>query len=1028
MKASARSIWLGAILLVCVSAASAQTRTITGRITSAATQSPLPSAEVRAGGAISGGRGAVGTLSGLNGNFSLAVPAGETRLTISSLGYKTQTVTVAAEQTSVLVSLEPDPLRLDEIVVTGQATGIQRRNLANAVATVNAEQLNIVPTASIETQLAAKVAGVDVQANSGAPGGGNQINLRGVATIFGSPTPLYVVDGVVISDIAIQSGANTITNAGGGIAGSQDNAPNRIADLNPADIESIEILKGGSAAAIYGSKANNGVILITTRRGRIGETRFNLSQRIGFSQLANRLGTRTYASADEAIKQRGNTARDYLSQFNGQLPGPFDLEKELAPGRAPAYETSLNVSGGTDRTRFYASGLAHNEDGVVTGTYYKKYSLALNLDQKMSDRLSLDLRSSMLHSETARGFTGNDNSSTAYYVALAGTPSFIDLRRRPDGTYPQNVFANSNPLQTADLVENTESVYRFIGSSHLTYELLQNGSHTIRLLGIAGADVFQQNNSVYAPEDVQFECIGPGCSPVDQLPGASVAGRTLSKQYNFNVNAVHTYTPGTNWHAITSAGLQYEYTDRDIVRVGAENLFPGQRNVNQAVTRIPEEIRTRAKDLGFYLQEEVLLFNERLLITGSVRGDRSSNNVATDQWFYYPKASSSYRVPISNRWVDELKLRIAYGQSGLQPQYGQKFNNLNPGSTGGLQTLQLGNGTAAGDLRPERQSELEAGIDASLFGGRMSLELTGYRQRVDDLILTRNLAPSTGYGQAVFNNDGYMTNRGIEAALHGAPLRRGNLSWNTDITFSLDRSKMDSLSVPAFNAPSAGFGTSLGNGRIEQGKSLTQISGRDTSTVVDDPRCLEALATKAGSGLCPAGTRFVTNLGDANPDFRMGFANTLRYKSVALMTTFDWQRGGKVINLLGWLFDLSGNTKDYMDPCNFAGCQPGETLGQYRLRVYPARTSKTWLENASFLKLREVALAWAVPTSLLQSARLPVQSAGLTLSGRNLIRITNYRGMDPEVHNFGSTAIRTNVDVGPYPPSRSFWLSADVRF
>jgi TonB-dependent starch-binding outer membrane protein SusC len=1028
MKACATIRCLGATLLVCVSAASAQTRTITGRITSAATGSPLPSAEIRAGGAIAGGRAAVGTLSGLNGTFSLAVPAGETRLTISSLGYKTQTVTVAADQTSVLVSLEADPLRLDEIVVTGQATGIQRRNLANAVSKVSSEQLNIVPSASIETQLAAKVAGADVQANSGAPGGGNQINLRGVATIFGSPTPLYVVDGVVISDIAIQSGANTITNAGGGIAGSQDNAPNRIADLNPADIESIEILKGGSAAAIYGSKANNGVILITTRRGRIGETRFSLSQRIGFSQLANQLGTRTYTSAAEAIAQRGNTARDYLAQFNGQLPGPFDLEKQLAPGRAPAYETSLNVSGGTDRTRFYASGLAHNEDGVVTGTFYKKYSLALNLDQKMSDRLSADLRSNMLHSETARGFTGNDNSSTAYYVALAGTPSFIDLRRRADGTYPQNVFANSNPLQTAEFVENTESVYRFIGSSHITYELLQNGSHTIRLLGIAGADVFQQNNTVYAPEDVQFECIGPGCSPVDQLPGASVAGRTMSKQYNFNVNAVHTFTPGSNWHAITSFGLQYEYTDRDIVRVDAENLFPGQRNVNQAVTRIPEEIRTRAKDLGFYVQEEVLLFNERLLLTGSVRGDRSSNNVATDQWFYYPKGASSYRVPISQGWVDELKLRIAYGQSGLQPQYGQKFNNLNPGSTGGLQTLALGNSTAAGDLRPERQSELEAGLDASLFGGRMSLELTGYHQRVDDLILTRNLAPSTGYGNAVFNNDGYMTNRGIEAALHGAPLRRGNLSWNTDITFSLDRSKMDSLSVPAFNAPSSGFGTSLGNGRIEQGKSLTQISGRDTSTVVDDPRCLEALATKAGSGLCPAGTRFVTKLGDANPDFRMGFANTLRYKGVALMTTFDWQRGGKVINLLGWLFDLSGNTKDYMDPCNVAGCQPGETLGQYRLRIYPARTSKVWLENASFLKLREVALAWQVPSAFLQSARLPVQSAGITLSGRNLIRITNYRGMDPEVHNFGSTAIRTNVDVGPYPPSRSFWLSADVRF
>ncbi len=1033
MKSSARSTcWstiraLGAILFLCVSAASAQTRTVTGRITSAATGQPLPSAEIRAG-VVGAGRAAVGTLSGANGSFSLSVASGEVRLTITSLGYKTQIVTVAAEQASVTVALEADPLHLDEIVVTGQATGIQRRNLANAVSKVSSEQLNVVPTASIETMLAAKVAGADVQANSGAPGGGNQINLRGVATIFGNPTPLYVIDGVVITDIAIQSGANTITNAGGGIAGSQDNAPNRIADLNPADIESIEILKGGSAAAIYGSKANNGVILITTKRGKLGETRFNLSQRIGFSELSNRLGTRTYTSTQEAIAQRGNTARDFLAQFNGQLPGPFDLEKELAPGRAPAYETSLNVSGGSERTRFYASGLAHNEDGVVTGTFYKKYSLALNLDQKLSDRVSVDLRSNAMHTETARGFTGNDNSSTAYYVTLASTPSFIDLRRRADGTYPQNVFANSNPLQTADLVENTESVYRFIGSSHLTFDLLNKGSHSIQLLGIAGADVFQQNNTVYAPEDVQFECIGPGCSPVDQLPGASVAGRTLSKQYNFNVNAVHTFRPGSGLNAVTSAGVQYEYTDRDIVRVDAENLFPGQRNVNQAVTRIPEEIRTRAKDLGFYAQEELLLLNERLLLTGSVRGDRSSNNVETDKWFYYPKGSTSYRLPLNKGPLDEVKLRVAYGQSGLQPQYGQKFNNLNPGSTGGLQTLLLGTATAAADLRPERQSELEAGMDLTLFGGRASVELTTYHQRVDDLILTRNLATSTGYGTAIFNNDGYMTNRGIEAALHAAPLRGRSLSWNTDITFSLDRSKMDSLSVPPFNAPSSGFGTSIGNGQIKQGKSLTQIVGRDTSAVVDDPRCLEALATTAGSGLCPAGTRFVTQLGDGNPDFRMGFSNTLRYKSVAFTTTFDWQRGGTVINLLGWLFDLAGNTKDYLDPCNLPGCRPDETLGQYRLRVYPARTSKTWLESASFFKMREAALAWQVAPSLLHGARLPFNNATITLSGRNLLRITDYRGMDPEVHNFGSTAIRTNVDVGPYPPSRSFWLSADVRF
>jgi hypothetical protein len=245
----------------------------------------------------------------------------------------------------------------------------------------------------------------------------------------------------------------------------------------------------------------------------------------------------------------------------------------------------------------------------------------------------------------------------------------------------------------------------------------------------------------------------------------------------------------------------------------------------------------------------------------------------------------------------------------------------------------------------------------------------------------------------------------------------------------MDRSKMDSLSVPAFNAPSAGFGTSLGAGRIEQGKSLTQIAGRDTAAVADDPRCLEALATTAGSGTCVPGTRFVTKIGDGNPDFRMGFSNDFRFRNFQLATTLDWQKGGNVVNLLGWLFDLSANTADYADPCNLPGCQGDETLGEYRLRVYPARTSTVWLESATFVKLREAALSYVVPTSLLQSSFLSgIDAARITLSGRNLIRITDYRGMDPEVNNFGSTAIRTNIDVGPYPSSRSFWLSVDMRF
>jgi TonB-dependent SusC/RagA subfamily outer membrane receptor len=317
--------------LVQAGAALAQTRVITGRVTAATSGEPLAGVDVSV---LQGGTARASALTTAEGNFSLRAPAGAVTLQVRALGYARRDVPVAADQNTLQIALETDALRLDEVVVTGQATGIQRRNLANAVATVKADQINIAPAASIETLLSAKIAGADVQSNSGAPGGGNQINLRGVSSIIGNSTPLYVIDGVIVSDATVNSGTNSVTNASSaaGISSNQDNAPNRIADLNPADIESIEILKGASAAAIYGSKANNGVILITTRRGAPGDVRYAFTQRFGASRLSNKVGTRVFRDSATAVRDFGVQAAPYFA--NGNIPQAFDLEELLAGGTA----------------------------------------------------------------------------------------------------------------------------------------------------------------------------------------------------------------------------------------------------------------------------------------------------------------------------------------------------------------------------------------------------------------------------------------------------------------------------------------------------------------------------------------------------------------------------------------------------------------------------------------------------------------------------------------------------------------------
>ncbi len=1001
---SVRGLCLALLSLAAPLAVHAQQRDVSGRVVSAE-GAPLADVGIQLVGTRRG------TFTDEAGRFHLEVPTGPIRLRATLIGWSTQTVDVDNAQANVTITLTSDALNLDEIVVTGTATSVARRNLANAVSTVSAEELTKAPAASFEQQLAGKIAGADIQSNSGAPGGGIQVNLRGVSTIIGASTPLYIVDGVIVSDISVASGTNVITRASGGafnsgFASNQDNAPNRVADLNPNDIESIEVLKGASAAAIYGSKANNGVIIITTKRGRSGAPQFSLTQRFGTFDLSNKLGLRRFDTEAAAVQAFGPRASEFYQQ------GAFyDHEEELAGNNPLSHETALSVSGGTEDTRYFASGLVKHDGGIITGTYYDKQGLRLNVDQNIGSRVSLKVNMNGIHTKTGRGFTNNDNRSISYWMTFPQSPTFVDLRQRADGTWPENPFANSNPLQTAALATNDESVWRMLGSLDLEVNAIQTDEQSLRISASGGVDFFNLKNVVYSPPELQYE-------PIDGKPGTSFLGQTDNLNLNANANVVHTWQPASlGLSATTSLGMQYEERDLDIARILNEDLIVGQTNIDAGTNPGVYQNRQLVKDLGYFAQEELLLLDERLLLTAGVRADRSSNNADTKSYFVYPKFAASFRFPdLVPGTLDELKIRGAWGQAGNQPNYGDKFSNLNSGNIAGLQTLNISTTTVAEDLHPERQREVEGGFDATLFDRRGSLEFTAYQRRITDLLLNRALPPSSGFATAVFNG-GVMTTSGYEASLQVLPIQTGSMSWTSRITFSKDKSVIDSLPVPPFAA--GGFGTALGGFQVEQGKSPTQIVGRDTTTVVDDPRC---------DGACPVGTRIVTAIGDANPDFRVGFSNTFEFGSFSLYGLLDWQHGGDVINLTAWLYDLSQSSGDYGDPCNISGCQPDETLGEYRLRVYPGRTSRVWVEDGSFVKLREVTLSYDLPEDMVKGIWGRSRFMRLTLSGRNLLTFTNYSGMDPEVSNFGAQAIGRNVDVAPYPPSRSFWLSFDIGF
>jgi hypothetical protein len=437
----------------------------------------------------------------------------------------------------------------------------------------------------------------------------------------------------------------------------------------------------------------------------------------------------------------------------------------------------------------------------------------------------------------------------------------------------------------------------------------------------------------------------------------------------------------------------------------------GQSNPDAATNISKENQRELIKDLGYFLQEEVLTAGERLLLTAGIRADQSSVNAESDKLFWYPKAAASYRFPGLLGAASEFKVRAAYGESGNQPRYGQRFtpvaSTTNIGGLPGL-VISTGNETGSPDLRPERLREFEAGFDGALGNGATNFEFTVYQKNVKDLLLRRDLPESSGFQTEIFNG-GRLRTRGLETAIGVTPIEGQNFSWFLRTTFSLSRSTITQLDVPPFNQ--GGFGGSLGTWRFEEDSSATRIIGNDTLTA--------PLSLPDGTVL-PVGSTVARRVGDSNPDFRMGISNNLSFGRFGLSFLMDWQKGSNIVNLTKFLYDLGSVTVDFADPI------PGatETVGQRRLRT-ASRLTSNFVESASFLKLREVTLSYELPSSAIRRL-FGARSARLSVSARNLFSIDNYDGLDPEVSNFGNQAIFRNIDVAPFPPSRSFWFSIDL--
>jgi TonB-linked SusC/RagA family outer membrane protein len=939
---------------------------------------------------------AAGTITDIDGNYAVSTNSGSILL-FSYVGYLTEEIT--ANQTTLNISLTEDVTSLEEVVISGLASSVKRSNSANAVATVSGDMLSgKTGIQTLDAGLQGKVVGANILSNSGAPGGGVSMKLRGISTVTGSSEPLYIVDGVYFDNSVNQPATNTITAAGGGLpASNQDNGANRIADLDPSDIESVEILKGASASAIYGSRANAGVVIITTKRGSSGKTKITFGQDFGTATILNPLGVRPFTSAGVLADFGAGAQADYnAAAAAGKL---YNYEDEMYGETALLLNSRLTLSGGSDKTKFYLAASSKDEEGIIKNTGFKRQSVRVNIDHKISDNVDFNISTNYIKSQTNRGVTNNDNAGVSYGVALSATLPWHELHPNDQGIYPNHPANPSNPLQTRDKSEIGDVTNRFVIGTGLNVNLLKKENSFLQLKITGGLDYYNNESTLYFPEYLQFT--------IGNQDGLYSRGNNVTFNTNYSAFLVYNTDVGSV-NLTSSVGFNTINQNRELLTVQAQQLVSGQANLEQAGSLGVFNRKLESEDFGYAIQQEAN-WEDKLIGTASLRFDKSTLNGDPNKVYSFPKVSLAANIANFDFWsisqVNQLKLRAAYGEAGgvpnpnattlAQPQ----FTSLAALNTGGLTGSVVGLVQGDPNIQPERSKELELGIDFGLFN-RINVAATWYNKKVEDLILQASLPPTSGFTTQV-TNLADLENRGIELSLDASVIKSDKVTWNTIVNWWKNESEVTRLDIPAFNPPGGGFGTGLGTTRIEEGKSLTQIVGTNGSSTVEE-------------------------LGDTAPDWEMSWNNNVTFlKNFTFSMLWHLKKGGENVNLTGLLTDFGGSSYNY-DEIQ----ADGQRLGDARIAaIFSGENAAIFVEDSEYLKLREVSLYYSFPKSMLTSAfKGAIERVRLGVSGNNLILISDYSSYDPEVSNFGSGGVLGGVEVTPFPSARRMFFHLEIGF
>ncbi|MBT0810742.1 SusC/RagA family TonB-linked outer membrane protein [Litoribacter ruber] len=1033
-----------------------QQRVVTGTVISEEDGEGLPGATILVKGT------SIGTTTDLDGNFSINVPAGSNVLIISFVGLTTQEIPIG-DRNNINITLAQDAAQLSEVVVT--AIGIERdkKALGYAVTTVGDELIANRPEADVSRVLQGKVAGVNITATNGTSGAGTNIIIRGYSSATGSNQPLFVVDGVPFNS---GTNAQNAFNQGGATTSS------RFLDIDPNNIESVNVLKGLSATVLYGDQGRNGVVLITTKSGaakrRPSEITLNQSY---FSNTAASLPTygMEYGNGfqqqpgfffsnfgprlDQGITVAHPIAASSVANIRNAFPQFFDADgnpvrydfraypdpSEVFFRRGNVHNTSLQMSGSSDRTGFNASFGYTNEEGFIPNNTLEKFNFGLGVSSAVTDRMTIN--SSFTYAITdvksppvnAAFGSGPDGGIPSIFAHVLYTPRSVDLGGLPfeNPLDRSSVYFRSgndivNPLWAAKYYRNTSRVNRFFNSTSLNYDFTDDFAVTYRI----GLDTYTEG------QEVMLNRGGPSDNANVQnglFRSIDIRNTIWNQDLVFNYNT--RFGDAFGFSALLGGNYRYDvYEQNGIASVG-QLTFDLFRHTNfessaarDPFSNLPLNFTEEQRRMGIYSQL-TLDYNDYLFLTVLGRNDWTSTVEAPNRRILYPGASLSFlptdAFDISSSTLNSLKFRIGYGTSaGFPDPYrtrtiiGQNTRGFEQGGTlfptQGLGTI-LGNP----ELKPELHEEVEFGIESALFDNRLRFDLSLYQKNTRDLITFAPIDPSTGYLNTALNI-GRMRNRGIEFQATAVPLQTATgFNWESIVNFGLYRPVVTELGGGLDEIVVAGF-ADLGNFAIE-GRPFNIIKG---TGFIRDPDTGQPVVLPTGD----YGTASeLVELGDPNPAWTGSWINTFRYKGFTLNVMMEYRHKGVIMSNTVTATLARGVTKDPVVDREMTFILPGVkqdgvneagdpnyvqndiqvTASNYFFNNYHTGPDEANVFDGSTVRLRELSLGYDLPETLL--GRTPFKRASFAISGTNLwFRALNF----PPNMNFDTDVLGLGVGNG----------------